>query len=61
MTTPSQPVDALVPIRLAAELSGVTADTILDLVAAGAVRAERIRGQLYVALTDVEARSNGQP
>jgi hypothetical protein len=61
-TRPARPtVDALLPIRVAAELSGIGVDVILDLVAAGVVRVVRIRGKLFVALTDLDTRPNARP
>jgi hypothetical protein len=48
------PDDALVSARVAADLAGVPLPRVLSLVRAGSVRSERIKGALFVSLSDVD-------
>jgi hypothetical protein len=55
MTTPTpQPDDALARPRAAADLTGVPLPRLLSLVTSGVVRSERIKGEAFVSLVEVE-------
>jgi hypothetical protein len=47
--------DALVPVRVAADLAGLTEAEVHELVLAGRVRTEVIKGVRFVRLADIEA------
>jgi hypothetical protein len=50
--------NTLVSVRVAADLTRTTEAHILSLVLSGVVRSAQIKGELYVALSDVERSTN---
>lgn len=49
------PVGPLASPRCVADLAGLSVSRVLELVRAGTVKAERIRGAVFVSLDDVDA------